>query len=111
MAGDENLDSNPAPSEATPAKFGPRHTRPWTPEEDALLGTKPDAVLAAEFHRGAQTVRQRRLLLGLPVLALKAPAWKPEEISLLGTDTDEAIASRLGRTVAAVMFRRFKLSI
>ena len=41
-----------------------RPVRRWTPEEDALLGTMPDAKLAVRLHCGALAVRQRREALG-----------------------------------------------
>ena len=111
MVCDGNFHPNMEPEEHLAAKSAGGRNRPWTPEEDALLGTKPDATLAAELHRGARPLRRRRLLLGIPVVALKAPAWTPAETSTLGTDSDEAIAARLGRTVAAVMFRRCQFKI
>jgi hypothetical protein len=41
-----------------------RPVRRWIPEENALLGTMPDAKLAARLHCGALAVRQRREALG-----------------------------------------------
>jgi len=42
----------------------PRPVRTWTPEEDALLGTMPDAKLAVRLYCGALAMRQRREALG-----------------------------------------------
>ena len=40
--------------------------RPWTPEEDALLGTAPDAVIAQRLERSRHSVGCRRRRLALP---------------------------------------------
>jgi hypothetical protein len=88
-----------------------RPARPWTALEDALLGTEPDAKLALRLHRGALSVRQRRLALSRPVISLRAPDWTKEEIKILGTVTDAEAARMLNRTVAAVRFRRNRLGI
>ena len=42
------------------------HRRPWTPAEDALLGTDLDTVIAARIGRHIATVCVRRQKLGLP---------------------------------------------
>jgi hypothetical protein len=43
-----------------------RKRRPWTPEEDALLGTAPDTELAARLGRHISTVCIRRQELSIP---------------------------------------------
>lgn len=40
--------------------------RPWTPEEDALLGTAPNAVIAQRLGRSRHSVSCRRRRLALP---------------------------------------------
>ncbi len=42
------------------------HRRPWTPEEDALLGTAPDLEIAARLDRHVSTVCIRRQKLRIP---------------------------------------------
>jgi hypothetical protein len=66
-------------------KAGGRRQRPWTTEEDALLGTEPDATLASRFHRAILSVRQRRLALGRSVISKRAPDWTDAELKVLGT--------------------------
>ena len=44
------------------------HRRPWTPEEDALLGTASDTEIAARLDRHIATVCIRRQKLGIPNL-------------------------------------------
>lgn len=95
-------------------RFGIRpcsRSRDWTEDEDVLLGTMPDAVLAVQLHRGVLAVRKRRLAKGIPVVSRRAPDWTKSEIKLLGTRPDEVIARKLGRTVSSVVHRRCKLKI
>lgn len=79
----------------------------WTLEEDRLLGTKPDQVLAKMFSRPVSAVRQRR---GKKRIRLKKD-WRPEDDKVLGTRTDHEIALLLGRSVTNVAWRRNKLGI
>jgi hypothetical protein len=79
----------------------------WTLEEDRLLGTKPDAVLAKMFGRSVKSVRARR---GKKRIRLQKD-WRPEDDRVLGTRTDHEIALLLGRSVTNVAWRRNKLGI
>ena len=94
----------------------PRNTTPrggtrWTAQEDALLGTMPDELLAARLGRPLSGVLTRRHDLNLPTFAPKVRLWTPEEDALLGTDLDKAIAIRLGVRRAVVGARRDHLGI
>lgn len=40
--------------------------RPWTPEEEALVGTASDGVIAKRIGRSREAVQGRRWLLGIP---------------------------------------------
>lgn len=44
---------------------------PWTPEEDALLGTMPDRDVAAKLGRSARSVWDRRQRLGIPRVVVR----------------------------------------
>jgi hypothetical protein len=79
----------------------------WTLEEDRLLGTKPDQVLARKFGRHLSAVRHRRGKKRIKV----QKRWRPEDDRVLGTRTDQEIALLLGRTVSNVAWRRNKLGI
>jgi hypothetical protein len=79
----------------------------WTLEEDRLLGTKPDRVLARKFGRPVSAVRQRRWKKRIRV----RKDWRPEDDKVLGTRTDRQIALLLGRSVTNVAWRRNKLGI
>jgi hypothetical protein len=84
-------------------------TARWTPEQDRLLGTDHDRVIAARIGRTAAAVRARRAKLGIPPYsgwAAKGRGWTAEELALLGTDDDRVIAARIGRTPAAVRQKR-----
>lgn len=83
----------------------------WTPEQDALLGTLPDAELARRLNRSPIAVQTRRAKLGKPKLDPKYPAWTPAEEALLGSAPDTEIAARISRQKAAVTARRLKLGI
>lgn len=49
----------------------PGHGRPWTPEEDKLLGTMPDREVAALVGRSKACVWERRERLGIARVALR----------------------------------------
>jgi hypothetical protein len=44
------------------------HPRPWTPQEEALLGTASDTEIAARLGRKIEVVCMRRQKLGIPNL-------------------------------------------
>ena len=79
----------------------------WTPQDDKLLGTKPDRVLAMRFGRSVLAVRVRR---GQKHIRLRKD-WRPEDDKMLGTRIDREVAKLLGRTKSNVTQRRNKLGI
>ena len=88
--------------------------RRWTAEEDALLGTERDEVIAASIGCLPSAVADRRRKLGVARSGIREPranVWKAEEISLLGTASDAEIARHIGRTIMAVKLRRQKLRV
>ena len=85
-----------------------RKTQPeWTLEEDRLLGSKPDQVLAQKFGRPVSAVRHRRWKKRIRL----AKQWRPEDDQILGTRGDREIALLLGRRQGNVSWRRNKLGI
>jgi hypothetical protein len=46
----------------------------WRPEEEALLGTGPDAEIAARLNRTIAAVGHRRVLKGIPTVKTVALA-------------------------------------
>ena len=62
-----------------------RNPRPWTKEELALLGTKPDAEVAELTGRTFGTVWQKRRAPGISQPALRFRKWTPAEDKLVGT--------------------------
>jgi len=82
----------------------------WTAAEVALLGTKPDDVVARKIGRDPKLVMKKRLSLGIANrFNPRAPAWSPEELKLLGTRPDEELALQLGRTLVALVAKRRQL--
>jgi hypothetical protein len=79
----------------------------WTLEEDRLLGTQPDQVLARKFGRPVSAVRHRRWKKRIRV----RKDWRPEDDKILGTRTDRQVALFLGRSVTNVAWRRNNLGI
>jgi len=69
--------------------------RPWTAEEDSLLGTKSDRALARKLGRTVKAVKTRRRLKG--VFLVKE--WRPEDDKILGTRPDRQVALLLGRLI------------
>ena len=80
----------------------------WTLEEDRLLGTKPDQVLARKFGRPVSAVRHRR---GKKRIRLHLKPWRPADDRILGTRADREVALLLGRSLSNVAWRRRKLGI
>ena len=92
----------------------PPQTRPWTPEEDRLLGTASDAEIARKIGRCFWPVCERRQALGILKADIKPrniPYWTPARDKLLGTMPDGVLAKRLGKNLRAVFFRRRRLGI
>lgn len=79
----------------------------WTLEEDRLLGTQPDQVLARKFGRPVSAVRHRRQKKRIRL----TKAWRPEDDKILGTRPDREVALLLGRSLTNVAWRRGKLGI
>ena len=70
----------------------------WTQEEDRLLGTQPDKVLARKFGRPVSTVRHRRWKKRIRV----KKDWRPEDDRILGMRNDREVAMLLGRSLTNV---------
>jgi hypothetical protein len=64
----------------------------WKPEELALLGTMPDADLAARLGKTPTAVRVMRSRLG--IANPTTTHWTAEELALLGTMPDAEVAFR-----------------
>lgn len=79
----------------------------WTLEEDRLLGTKSDEVLAREFGRRVRSVRFRRWSKRIRM----RKEWRPEGDKVLGTRTGHEIVLLLARSQTNVAWRRKKLGI
>jgi hypothetical protein len=74
-----------------------------------LLGTAPDAEVAARIGRTPTAVADKRCKLGIP--HPEGWGWNPEQLALLDTAPDEEVAARTGKTPAAVTRKRFLLGI
>src|ERR1035437_2772307 len=82
-------------------------SRPWTAEEEALLGTKSDRALARKFGRPVEAVEARRRLKGV----FQVKKWRPADEKILGARPDDQVAMLLGRSTMNVAWRRRKLGI
>jgi len=103
----------------------------WTPEDDKLLGTRPDDQVAAFIGTTTKAVGNRRRKFKVPACARQLDQarlaravfvgrrkpgghfgiYTPEEEKLMGTVPDEKLAEVLGRTRLAVQARRIQLKI
>jgi hypothetical protein len=83
----------------------------WTPQEDALLGTERDEVIAGRMGRTAEAVRTRRRFLKIDLRAPNYRPWTAKEESILGTVPDYDAARMLGRPERGVQLRRQSLGI
>jgi predicted transcriptional regulator len=89
----------------------PAAGRPFTPEEDALLGTAKDREIAKKLDRDLQTIQKRRNRLGIPAFAKRRIAWTATLDKKLGKVTDEMLALKIGCSVSAVTYRRRLLKV
>jgi len=87
-----------------------RQKRPWTKEEDQILGTGPDAQVAARLKRPFKSVQSRRHLKKIRGYGQPQP-WSASEERLLGKISDKAFARKYGRTLSAVKKKRIELGI
>ena len=95
-----------------PAVDGP----PWTPAEDALLGTMNDKDVAARIGRSEPAVSDSRYVLGVAAFTRPAPrgkqvTWTPAKDLLLGTMPDSNSARKLRCSPMVVFYRRKRLEI
>ncbi len=107
----------------------PKH-RPWTPEEDKLvgkpvhstrrdwtiqelrvLGTAPDREIAGRLGRSIASVQLKRSHDGVAMLNPAHRRWTEREIALLGTLPDQEVARRLGRTLRTVAAKRKEMGV
>lgn len=61
-----------------------RQARPWSAEEEKLLGQIPDREFARRFNRTLQAVQLHRTRRGI-LLPGRGRPWTPREDKLLGT--------------------------
>jgi hypothetical protein len=55
-----------------------RDHEPWTSQEDALLGTEKDRIIAAKLKRSSTAVSNRRVKLGIPAAKNRQLAEQPD---------------------------------
>ena len=94
-----------------PVSYAARSSHLYTPEEDHLLGTMPDARLGKMLGRSKNSIRKRRKRLGKSLLRPLRRDWTPDEDALLGRYSDKEVARRLKRTYGSVQSRRLNLRI
>jgi hypothetical protein len=80
----------------------------WRPEDDKILGTRPDRQVALLLGRLIENVAWRRRKLGIPCFYESRP-WTPEQLELLGRKPDEEVASLTGHPLFAVRIKRREL--
>ncbi|HWW06357.1 DUF746 domain-containing protein [Collimonas sp.] len=83
----------------------------WTAEADALLGSVPDVVIAAQLNIATISVRKRRTKLGIPFFGRAVFEWNPKMDAFLGKISDPDIAQKLGCKAYQVRARRKELGV
>jgi hypothetical protein len=78
------------------SQLGIRLLKPWRPEDDKLLGIRPDSPVARLLGRPIYNVAWRRRKLGIPCRYEHQP-WQPWELEWLGVKPDEERTWRDGR--------------
>ena len=84
--------------------------RAWPASDLALLGTGPDAEIAAKVGRDVAVVSRKRTALNIRAVPSDR-WWSPEEDALLGEMSDEELADALERSLESVRIRRIRLGI
>jgi hypothetical protein len=86
----------------------------WTPAETALLGTMTDSDVAERLDLGANTVRLKRISLGIPPCGFhrrSAGVWTPKVLARLGNESSGVIARDIGVSRQRVDQKRKELGI
>src|SRR5439155_1756169 len=78
-----------------------RKLRPWTPEEERLLGKYTDREVGRLLVRDIRAVANRRRALGRPPCGGSYNLWADYERDLLGTAPDREVARQLKRSLAS----------
>lgn len=85
------------------------HDRPWTPEDEKLLGTMPDREVASLLKRSKRAVTLRRRLKGIAYTNPALRPWSASELEMVGRLSDPEIARRTGHPLASVGKKRREL--
>jgi hypothetical protein len=85
-----------------------RLLKPWRPEDDKVLGTRPDAQVALLLGRPLYQVSHRRRQLGIPCHYEHKP-WTTWELELLGVKPDAEVARLTRHPLKAVRAKRQEL--
>jgi hypothetical protein len=91
--------------------FNPKR-KLWRPEDDRVLGTRPDGQVALLLRRTVLSIINRRRKLGIRARPAKYfQPWTQTEDRLLGSRTDAELARALRRSLQSVRKRRAKLGV
>jgi len=75
----------------------------WRPEDDKVLGTRPDDQIAMLLRRTVASIKNRRRKLGIrSKRARLSRPWTKNEDQLLGTRPDPELAHKLGRGLQSI---------
>jgi hypothetical protein len=80
----------------------------WRPEDDKILGTRPDRQVAMLLGRLAENVAWRRRKLGIPCF-YENRRWTPDQLELLGRKADQEVAALTGHPLSSVVIKRQEL--
>jgi len=81
--------------------------RPWTIEQDGLVGTAPDAEIAKQLGRTEASVKRRRGQLRR--LKREIARWNKRELELLGNKSNAEMVALTGRTVESIKKKRWRI--
>jgi hypothetical protein len=88
---------------------------PWKPEDERLLGTRPDDQVAMLLRTTVKAVRHRRASLKIPAcprqIEQQRQVWTEQEDEVVRKFPADEAVRRLHRTRAAVLVRRRILGI
>jgi len=91
-----------------PERYGLPVPHKWTDEENELLGTASDRIIANRLGLSRHAVAEQRRRLGI---SRRPEPWTSDQIALLGTASDREVGRAIGRSESAVHRKREALGI
>jgi hypothetical protein len=87
------------------------NTRVWTPDEEKVVGTKPDREVARMLGRSVAAVTARRIGKGIAYVNPTLRPWTEKDLRLLRRLAPDEVSKRTGHSLVSVKSKRRKVGI